>query len=384
MTYSPDTGRSALRSPSPAAVPVGEPGECMVRANGVALCTQTFGDARRPAILLIMGAAASMDWWEDGFCELLAAGRRFVVRYDHGDTGRSVSYQRGAPPYTLRDLAADAVGLLDAFSLARPSGGLFDGRCDCPAGGARSPRPVESLTLIATSPAGPGDPDLPAMPEPTQAGFAAIAEPAWSDPAVIGYLVDLARVSANRSRPFDEEAVRALARRALDRTASIASSMTNHDASSGDGRSREWLGELTAPALVVDGTDDTVLPFGHGLALAQEILGAHLLPLDQTGHELPAPSGTSSSPPSSGTPRITDDLVKTLTGAGGTAAGSRPAEAGHSRPSRRGACVRLCRGEPGLDPGRMAATGTVDGTVREIAQRSARPRSCPASPPPFC
>ncbi len=60
-----------------------------------------------------------MDWWEDGFCERLAAGSRFVVRYDHRDTGRSVSYEPGAPPYSLRDLAEDAVGLLDTLGLRR-------------------------------------------------------------------------------------------------------------------------------------------------------------------------------------------------------------------------------------------------------------------------
>ena len=60
-----------------------------------------------------------MDWWEDGFCERLMAGARFVIRYDHRDTGRSVSYEPGAAPYSLRDLAEDAVGLLDAFGLER-------------------------------------------------------------------------------------------------------------------------------------------------------------------------------------------------------------------------------------------------------------------------
>jgi pimeloyl-ACP methyl ester carboxylesterase len=63
--------------------------------------------------------------------------------------------------------------------------------------------------------------------------------------------------------------------------------MTNHDVMDGHYRWRERLGELRAPTLVVHGTDDPVLPFGHGLALAQEIPGAHLLPLEQTGHELP-------------------------------------------------------------------------------------------------
>jgi pimeloyl-ACP methyl ester carboxylesterase len=65
----------------------------MVQANGVELCVETFGDRADPPLLLIMGSSASMDWWEDGFCERLSAGPRFVVRYDQRDTGRSVSYE---------------------------------------------------------------------------------------------------------------------------------------------------------------------------------------------------------------------------------------------------------------------------------------------------
>ena len=73
------------------------PQDEIVSANGVDLCVDSFGDPDDPAILLIMGSSGSMDWWEDEFCERLAAGRRFVVRYDHRDTGRSVSYEPGVP-----------------------------------------------------------------------------------------------------------------------------------------------------------------------------------------------------------------------------------------------------------------------------------------------
>jgi pimeloyl-ACP methyl ester carboxylesterase len=66
-----------------------------------------------------MSAPASMLGWEDGICERLAAGSRLVIRYDRRDTGRSVSYEPGAPRYTFRDLVADAVGLLDVFGAAR-------------------------------------------------------------------------------------------------------------------------------------------------------------------------------------------------------------------------------------------------------------------------
>jgi pimeloyl-ACP methyl ester carboxylesterase len=97
--------------------------EKIVQANGVDVCVQTFGDRADSPILLIHGATTSMFGWEDEFCERLAAGSRFIIRYDHRDTGRSVSYEPGAPQYTLRDLVADAVGLLDAFDLeSAPTG----------------------------------------------------------------------------------------------------------------------------------------------------------------------------------------------------------------------------------------------------------------------
>jgi pimeloyl-ACP methyl ester carboxylesterase len=90
----------------------------MVEANGVDLCIQTIGDTADPAILLIGGAAISMDWWEDDFCERLASDPRFVIRYDLRDTGQSVSYEPGAPPYSHADLVEDAVGVRDALRIA--------------------------------------------------------------------------------------------------------------------------------------------------------------------------------------------------------------------------------------------------------------------------
>ncbi len=64
-----------------------------------------------------MGMGGSMLWWEDGFCHMLAEGGRFVIRYDHRNTGRSVTYEPGRPGYTGADLVADAVGVLDAYRI---------------------------------------------------------------------------------------------------------------------------------------------------------------------------------------------------------------------------------------------------------------------------
>lgn len=127
--------------------------EITVRANGVDLCAQTFGDTSDPPILLVAGTACSMDWWEDEFCERLAAGHRFVVRYDHRDTGRSVNYEPGAPPYTLRDLTADSVGVLDSFGLGRAHlAGMSMGGWISQLVALDYPDRVASLTLISTRP----------------------------------------------------------------------------------------------------------------------------------------------------------------------------------------------------------------------------------------
>ena len=69
--------------------------ERTIEVNGVELCTEAFGNPGDPPILLVMGIGGSMLWWEEGFCQMLADGGRFVIRYDHRDTGRSVTYEPG-------------------------------------------------------------------------------------------------------------------------------------------------------------------------------------------------------------------------------------------------------------------------------------------------
>src|SRR5688572_26552472 len=91
--------------------------ERMIDANGVELCTESFGDPADPPVLLVMGIGASMLWWEDELCRMLADGGRFVLRYDHRDTGRSVTYEPGHPGYSGGDLATDALGVLDAYAI---------------------------------------------------------------------------------------------------------------------------------------------------------------------------------------------------------------------------------------------------------------------------
>jgi pimeloyl-ACP methyl ester carboxylesterase len=262
----------------------------IVRTNGVDLCVESFGDPADPAILLIAGATGSMLSWDEEFCERLASGSRFVIRYDNRDTGRSVTYEPGAPEYSFADLVGDAVGLLDALDLASAHlVGISMGGAIGQLVALDHPDRVASLILISTSPSGPGDPDLPPMSDELRAHFeAAPAAPDWSDrEAVIDYIVDSARPFAGTSAPFDEAAWRDLGARDFDRSINIASSMTNPFAMERGGPWRARLGGLRAPTLVIHGTVDPLFPIGHALALANEIPGARLLRLEQTGHELP-------------------------------------------------------------------------------------------------
>jgi pimeloyl-ACP methyl ester carboxylesterase len=262
--------------------------ERILPVNGVDLCVQAFGDPGDPAILLIMGRAGSMDWWEDEFCARLTAGRRYVIRYDHRDTGRSTHYPPGRPGYTGTDLIEDAVGVLDALGVARAHVvGLSMGGALAQQLALAHPDRLASLTLISTS-GGPGDPDLPPAAGRLAAAYAEVTAPDdWSDrAAVIDYLIASERPLLG-SHPGDEAARRAFAARVVDRSADIAASFTNHDLLDGPGRWRERLGEITAPTLVIHGSEDPMFPPAHGIALAHEIPNASLLLLERTGHELP-------------------------------------------------------------------------------------------------
>ena len=256
----------------------------MIEANGVELCTEAFGDPVDPPILLIMGIGASMLWWEEGFCRMLAGPGRFVIRYDHRDTGRSTTFEPGQPEYTGADLTADAVGVLDGLGIsAAHLVGVSAGAGIAQEVALDSADRVLSLTLISTSPATSGDRDLP--PPTAEFGrFVATAEADWSNPdSVIDYLVDYSRILAGGERAFDETRLRELVRREIERARDFAA-VQNHDLMSHGEGSPKPLSSITAPTLVIHGTADPMFPIEHGETLAEEIPGARLVRLEGAGH----------------------------------------------------------------------------------------------------
>jgi pimeloyl-ACP methyl ester carboxylesterase len=256
----------------------------MIEANGVELCTEPFGDPGDPPILLVMGAGASMLWWEDALCRMLAEAGRLVIRYDHRDTGRSVTSGPGRPAYTGADLVRDAVGVLDAYDISDAHVvGVSAGGAFAQLLALGFPDRIRSLTLVSTSPATPVAAELPPPTERFRQ-FVAAAEVNWSDRrSVVDYLVGYSRMLAGDERPFDEEAARELVVRDVDRARDIAAS-ENHGVIEEGEVPREPVSAIAAPTLVIHGTADPMFPLEHGEALATEIPNARLRALPGAGH----------------------------------------------------------------------------------------------------
>jgi pimeloyl-ACP methyl ester carboxylesterase len=273
-------------------------------ANGVELAFEEFGPASHEVILLIAGLGTQMLRWTDPFCLELAGRGYRVIRFDNRDAGCSTHISHRAPPdfgalaatllagrtpdvpYTLDDMAADTVGLLDALSIdrahvvGRSMGGMIAQVMAC----EHSER-VASLTSIMSSTGNP------ALPPPAPDAMAMMTRPApdpVSDEA--GYLAHslaFARRLAGGRYPFDEAAKRRLileeVRRAHDRggfgrqMAAIAVS--------GDRRAR--LATVTAPTLVIHGTDDPLFLPACGEDTAASIPQARFMLMEGMGHDLP-------------------------------------------------------------------------------------------------
>lgn len=248
--------------------------------------TESVGEPAAPAILLIMGATASMLWWPEEFCRSLAERGRFVIRYDHRDTGRSTTQEPGPPRYRIDDMAEDAIAILDGYEIAEAHlVGMSLGGMIAQLAAIKHPRRVRSLTLVSSSAFDEDDPDLPPMDPALLSHFARLETLDWGDrDAVVDFRVESFRISAGSDARFDERQARDIAQREYDRALNPRSAM-NHSMLGGG---EEWAGrlsELSVPALVIHGKHDPVLSLEHGRRLASKLPSARLLVLD-AGHEL--------------------------------------------------------------------------------------------------
>jgi len=252
------------------------------------IVSQAFGDSADPAILLVMGAMASMLWWPEAFCRRLAGRGRFVIRYDNRDTGLSTKYTPGAPPYTLEDTVDDAVRVLDDHGVAKAHVvGMSMGGMIAQTVALKYPRRVSALTVISSSPLGVDTSGLPGMTATYGQHAAEGGDVDWSDRTqVLAYMAKDARALASTLHPFDAGRAQELIATDYERSGGFASA-TNHFALMG-GSSNRSITDLTVPLLVIHGTSDPIFPVEHGAALAKAVTGARLVEVEGGGHELHA------------------------------------------------------------------------------------------------
>lgn len=279
----------------------------VVNDQGLRLWTERFGDPGAPAVLLIMGTSAQAIGWPDEIVEILVDSGNSVIRFDHRDTGQSDCVDFATQPYTMADMARDALAVLDGHHVdaAHIVGASLGGRIGQLLA-VHYPDRVRTLTLIMTSPMGhdagpaimramtgqPPDPDdLPApSPEFLRHAAAMAASPPETDEERIAVSMETWRLINGTGLPFDAQA----ARRNVAETMARARNPQAADQHDLAGRQmipeREApLSRITAPTLVIHGTADPLHPLPHGEAVARLIPGARFEPVPGMGHGFFAP-----------------------------------------------------------------------------------------------
>jgi pimeloyl-ACP methyl ester carboxylesterase len=269
--------------------------------SGIELEYDTFGDPADPALLLVMGFTAQMTAWQDGFCTMLADGGRHVIRYDNRDCGRS-SKLEGVPvdpmavmaavladgalpevPYTLSEMAADGIGLLDHLGVDRAHVvGASMGGMIVQTMAIEHPDRLLSMTSVMST---VGDTDY-GRPDPEALQVLLTPPPADRD-GVVARSLDMAVWSSKRY--FDAEATQRLAAFHYDRSFYPAGAPRQLAAIYASGDRSAALRQVTVPTLVVHGLDDTLINPSGGRRTAELIPGAHLLEVADMGHDMPAP-----------------------------------------------------------------------------------------------
>jgi len=259
----------------------------MIRADGIELATEAFGNPSDPPLVLIMGVMSSMLWWPDEFCRKLVANNRYVIRYDNRDTGLSTTWEPGKPGYTFDDMVDDAARILDGYGLpAAHVAGMSMGGAIAQFMALRHPGRVVSLTAISTSPVGMDTAHLPGATQAYQEHSAQGDEVDWSNrEATIRYIAEDMRALASPTHPFDKTAAREFVERDYDRATRFASAANHYALKEGKARS-DRLSDLRVPLLVIHGTADPLLPIEHAAAFAEAVPAAKLVHLEGGGHEL--------------------------------------------------------------------------------------------------
>jgi len=273
--------------------------------RGIQLDYESFGDAGAPAVLLIMGLGMPGIAWPDPFVDgLVAAGFR-VIRYDNRDCGHSIKLagarlpdlrlaivqallrRRVIAPYTLDDMAADAVGLLDALGIGRAHlVGVSMGGMIAQNVAALYPQRVATLTSIMSS---TGNPSLRVTMGKPRALRAILSRPASTSDAdtLVEHYTRVFGVIGSPGFAVDGEQLRHNLRRIVSRGIHPAGTARQLLAILASGDRRPLLHRIQAPTMVVHGSDDPLVPVAAGRDTAFHIPGSRLVIIRGMGHDLP-------------------------------------------------------------------------------------------------
>lgn len=257
-----------------------------IEGAGCKIAAESFGNPNDPAVILVMGATASRLWWPSEFCRRLADAGRFVIRFDHRDTGQSTTVPPGKSDYSIEDLADDVLRVLEGFSVSSAHlVGMSLGGLICQLLTLRNPERFRSLTLIAAEPLGGDRIDAPPIAPVFLSHFQGLESLDWEDQtAVAAFLFETARLSAAPQRGPDETRVRQRIAAEMERANHLASAF-NHATVNGD-LSRWDLHNIAVPTLVIHGAHDSIVALENGQAIARQIAAANLVVLKDAGHEL--------------------------------------------------------------------------------------------------
>jgi len=275
------------------------------RANGVTIEHELSGPPDGPVLLMIHGVGAQLIRWPPALCARFERAGFRTLRFDNRDVGLSSHLNNlGIPdiaaivaarnegrepelPYTLSDMAADTVGLLDALGIASAHVlGVSLGGMVAQVMAIEHRARVLSLNLFMSQ---SGNPNLP----PSQPEALAILSKRAPDPrqdreAFLSHQVALNRALGSPAYPASEAELRAFAASAADRAYNPAGAARQMAAARGAADRREQLGQLSVPTLVVHGGNDPLFPRECGTDLARSIERAWLLEVNGMGHDLPA------------------------------------------------------------------------------------------------
>jgi pimeloyl-ACP methyl ester carboxylesterase len=268
-----------------------------VGPSGIDVAYERFGDPRLPPVLLVMGLGMQMLGWPDGFCSELVARDLHVVRFDNRDVGLSTHLNDAPSPdvpaalsgdtstasYTLSDMAADAVGLLDELEIESAHVvGVSMGGMIAQTIAIEHPERVRSLTSIMST---TGD---RAVGQGTPEAFGALlSPPASTREGAVDRAVAIFRAIGSPGFEFDEADLRERSALMYDRADDPLGVGRQLLAIFASGDRTARLGSVSAPTLVIHGASDPLIDVSGGRATAQAVAGAELVTIDGMGHDLP-------------------------------------------------------------------------------------------------